>query len=227
MPYVYVNMVRGFVIITDDAEHVGRQMTRLRHYGVQGIEVAEETENQKERFLQVAKTLGLNDKLVVCSLHDVCHGIEELLEVLVQWTKRQFDLVSLDEPWVEEYRTLLFAQQGERLLSHIAAFTAIDANNSRHGRNKIKCPARNSVKGGRPKGSIKMNAEKLDMAVRMYCQGHFTVRDICDIVRCNERSMYRYLKLRGVAGLRRVTGTDLHNTEVKLSESEYCAAPEN
>lgn len=213
--------------MTDDAEQMGRQMARLRHYGVQGIEVAEETENHKERFLQVAKTLGVNDKLVVCSLHDVCRGVDELLEVLVCWAKQPFALVSLDEPWVEDSRHLLHDDQGERLLTHIAAFAPVDGAQRSAARNKNRQSNPTTLRGGRPKGSIKMNAEKLDMAVRMYCQGNFTVRDICDIVRCNERSMYRYLKLRGVAGMRRVAGADLQKDDVKHSESDYSAAPEN
>lgn len=75
-----------------------------------------------------------------------------------------------------------------------------------------------------------MSQEKLDLAVRMYCQGDFTVRDICDIVQCNERSMYRYLKLRGVAGLRKMSGGAAgnenrnNNTNGKSNQS---VAPEN
>lgn len=198
-------MVRGFVVNTGGASSA--EVMRLMNYGVDGLDVAEDAERAKARFLAVAELLGVGDKLVVCSLRDVCDGVEDLLEVLLMWARRRFVLVSLDEEWLEGCWETLCHDGGEALLAciHHQAVPMLGrertADEQQRGR---KTP----VRGGRPKGSIKMNEEKLDLAVRMYCQGDFTVRDICDIVRCNERSMYRYLKLRGVAGMRKINGTE-------------------
>lgn len=219
-------MVRGFAIATNESNRTGVGVARLRRYGVDVIEVAESWERAKERFLEVAELLREEDKLVVCSLGDICHGVEELLEVFLVWSRRRFVLVSLDEGWLEECRDALFHGGGELLLSHIHRF--VPMLSGRQGKKKLAAGEKGYVQGGRPKGSIKMNAEKLDLAVRMYCQGDFTVRDICDIVRCNERSMYRYLKLRGVAGMRKVPGSALVQDEgANNKEMNHSAAPEN
>lgn len=217
-------MTRGFAIITDDIDRAGAGVARLRSYGVDGIEMAEDRGRVKERFLEVMELLREEDKLVICSLGDICHGAEELLEIFLVWSRKRFMLVSLEENWLEECREALMGGESEVLLSHIHRFARLLA--VRHGKKKRPAGEKSYMQGGRPKGSIKMNSEKLDLAVRMYCQGDFTVRDICDIVRCNERSMYRYLKLRGVGGMRKVSGnavvSDDNNKEKNLS-----AAPEN
>ncbi|WP_298062914.1 hypothetical protein [uncultured Rikenella sp.] len=219
-------MIRGFAIATDNMDRTGTGIARLRRYGVDGIEVAESWERAKERFLEVAELLKEGDKLVVCSLGDVCRGVEELLEVFLTWSRKRFVLVSLDEGWLEECRDALLHGGGELLLSHIHRYAPVLAG--KQGAKRRETGGKRCVQGGRPKGSIKMNAEKLDLAVRMYCQGDFTVRDICDIVRCNERSMYRYLKLRGVAGMRKVSGTAAaSNEDVNHKETNHSAAPEN
>lgn len=180
---------------------------KLMNYGVDGLDVAEDAGRAKERFLEVAELLGAGDKLVVCSLRDVCGGVEELLEVLLMWARRRFVLVSLEEEWLEGCGETLCHDGGEALLAciHHQVVPMLGRGRAAEGQIRGRKPA---VRGGRPKGSIKMNEEKLDLAVRMYCQGDFTVKDICDIVRCNERSMYRYLKLRGVAGMRKINGAE-------------------
>lgn len=196
-------MTRGFAIITDDIDWAGAGVARLRSYGVDEIEMAEDRGRVKERFIEVMESLEEEDKLVVCSLEDICRGAEELLEVFLVWSRRRFVLVSLEENWLEECREALMGGGSKVLLSHILRFAGVLA--VKHGKGKRPAGEKSYMPGGRPKGSIKMNAEKLDLAVRMYCQGDFTVRDICDIVRCNERSMYRYLKLRGVGGMRKMS----------------------
>lgn len=218
-------MVRGFAIATNDTDRTG-VVARLRRYGVDGIDMAESWERAKERFLEVAELLKEEDKLVVCSLGDICHGVEELLEVFLAWSRKRFALVSLDEGWLEECRDALFHGGGELLLSHMHRFVPVLSG--KQGKKKRAAGEKGYVQGGRPKGSIKMNAEKLDLAVRMYCQGDFTVRDICDIVRCNERSMYRYLKLRGVAGMRKVpVNASVQDEGVNnKKEMNHSAAPE-
>lgn len=221
-----VGMVRGFAIATNDVDRTGVGVSRLRRYGVDGIDMAESWERAKERFLEVAELLKEGDKLVVCSLGDICRGVEELLEVFLVWSRRRFVLVSLDEGWLEECGEALFHGGGELLLSHIHRFVPVLSR--KQGKKKHAVGEKGYVQGGRPKGSIKMNAEKLDLAVRMYCQGDFTVRDICDIVRCNERSMYRYLKLRGVAGMRKVpVNAPVQDEGANNKETNHSAAPEN
>lgn len=212
--------------MTDDRDRTGAGVARLRRYGVDGIDLAESWERAKERFLEVAELLEEGDKLVVCSLGDICHGVEELLEVFLAWSRKRFVLVSLDEGWLEECRDALFHGGGELLLSHIHRYVPVLSGGQ--GKKRQVAGGKGYVQGGRPKGSIKMNAEKLDLAVRMYCQGDFTVRDICDIVRCNERSMYRYLKLRGVAGMRKVSGgVSAPDEGANHKETNHSAAPEN
>lgn len=202
-------------------------MVRLMEYGVEGLDVAEDAGRAKERFLEVAGLLGAGDRLVVCSLKDICRGVEELLEVLLVWSRRKFVLVSLDEDWLDECRDILCQGGVGVLLGHLHRFAPAlaEKRNAKRRPDGIKA----AVQGGRPKGSIKMNAEKLDLAVRMYCQGDFTVRDICDIVRCNERSMYRYLKLRGVAGMRKTAGHGETAGEegANMVKDDFSGAPEN
>lgn len=198
---------------------------RLREYGVEGLEMVDGTECVKGRFLEVAEGLGMGDRLVICSLKDICRGVEELLEVLLVWSRRKFMLVSLDEDWLGECRDVLCRGNVAVLLAHLHRFASA-LTEKRTG----KCLSRGTkagMQGGRPKGSIKMNAEKLDLAVRMYCQGDFTVRDICDIVRCNERSMYRYLKLRGVAGMRKMAGQGLGGGVGNIVKDDFSGMPEN
>lgn len=198
-------MTKGFAIMTESVGLNGSAgVDRLMEYGVEELDVAEDAGCAKERFLEVAGVLGVGDRLVVCSLKDICRGVEELLEVLLVWSRRGFAFVSLDEDWLEECQDVLCQGSVGVLLGHLHRFAPVLAEKRNPARRSGI--AKVAVQGGRPKGSIKMNAEKLDLAVRMYCQGDFTVRDICDIVRCNERSMYRYLKLRGVAGMRKMAG---------------------
>lgn len=212
-------MIRGFVINTGGAGST--EVVRLMNYGVDGLDVVDNAGDVKGRFLAVGGRLGAGDKLVVCSLKNVCGTVEGLFEVLLMWARRRFSLVSLEEEWLEGVGAILCHDGGEALLScihHQVLPMMGNMEGERRGgglerknvlteeREKQPAEQKTAIRGGRPKGSIKMTAEKLDLAVRMYCQGDFTVRDICDIVRCNERSMYRYLKLRGVAGMRKING---------------------
>lgn len=214
--------------MTDSAGPAGSAgMVRLMEYGVEGLDVAEDAGRAKERFMEVAGVLGAGDRLVVCSLKDICRGVEELLEVLLVWSRRKFMLVSLDEDWLDECRDVLCQGSVGVLLGHLHRFAPAlaETRNAKRRPGGVKA----GMQGGRPKGSIKMNAEKLDLAVRMYCQGDFTVRDICDIVRCNERSMYRYLKLRGVAGMRKTAGHGevAGEEEINMVKDDFSGTPEN
>lgn len=214
--------------MTDSAGPAGSAgMVRLMEYGVEGLDVAEDAGRAKERFMEVAGVLGAGDRLVVCSLKDICRGVEELLEVLLVWSRRKFMLVSLDEDWLDECRDVLCQGSVGVLLGHLHRFAPAlaETQNAKRRPGEVKA----GMQGGRPKGSIKMNAEKLDLAVRMYCQGDFTVRDICDIVRCNERSMYRYLKLRGVAGMRKTAGhgETVGEEGVNMVKDDFSGASEN
>lgn len=215
-------MTRGLVIITNEIGPDATMIARLRGYGVDRIDVMEGAGGRPtDRFAEVAELLGVGDKLVVCSLCDICRGVEELMEVFLILSRRKFVLVSLEEKWLEVCHDVLLHARSAELLTHICRFLpkvtlhrGDGMDKAARGRSKI------NVQGGRPKGSIKMNEEKLDMAVRMYCQGDFTVRDICDIVRCNERSMYRYLKLRGVAGMRKMSSGDFDGVPVRKGKGD-------
>lgn len=115
-------MTRGFAIITDDIDWAGAGVARLRSYGVDEIEMAEDRGRVKERFIEVMESLEEEDKLVVCSLEDICRGAEELLEVFLVWSRRRFVLVSLEENWLEECREALMGGGSKVLLSHILRF---------------------------------------------------------------------------------------------------------
>ncbi|MDE5944729.1 MAG: hypothetical protein K2G93_03995 [Rikenella sp.] len=208
----------------DEADRVKEKIARLKRYGVDEIDMVNGVATVREKFMDVARLLKEGDELVVCSLSDICTRVDGLLEILLICTRKRFLLRSLDERWLEDCLEVLRKKEVERFVSHLCRFAPLLVEQTTETTD-LK-PADETVQGGRPKGSIKMSSEKLDLAVRMYCQGDFTVRDICDIVRCNERSMYRYLKLRGVGGLRKMSGTagvDNRNN----AKSNHSVAPEN
>lgn len=214
--------------MTDESDRVKEKIARLKRYGVDEIDVVNGAATVKEKFLDVARLLKEGDELVVCSLSDICRRVEELLEILLICARKRFVLRSLDEKWLGDCREVLRRKEVERFMSHLCRFAPLLAEQTAGEVAAADVKQEEAVQGGRPKGSIKMSSEKLDLAVRMYCQGDFTVRDICDIVRCNERSMYRYLKLRGVGGLRKMAGTaGVENRNNTTTKSNHSVAPEN
>lgn len=211
--------------MVDSADRVREKIARLKRYGVDEIDIVNGRATVREKFMDVARLLKEGDELVVCSLSEICRRVEDLLEILLMCARKRFFLKSLDERWLGDSQNVLQMKEVERFMLHMCRFAPLLCGGPEE---EMPGDRDETVQGGRPKGSIKIDAEQLDLAVRMYCQGDFTVRDICDIVRCNERSMYRYLKLRGVGGLRKMSGAAaVGETRNNQTKNNHSVAQEN
>lgn len=207
-------MTRGVAVISSNALQDRTAVERLIKHGVDRIDVIDLSEiktvsDKKSRCKKIIRSMQTGDRLVFCTVFDFCDHLEELMELLSYSAENYLLIESLEEAWLAEccqrmqatphFELFKLMHTGIRAMVRHQEKTGAGIPQSKDR----KRPKNRYGSSGRPKGSIKINDEKLEMAVKMYCEGKYTVREICDILQCNERSMYRYFRLKGVNGKRK------------------------
>lgn len=146
----------------DDVSALYSSMQRLVGAGVSSDQI-----RLGGSLSDIIETLAPDDRLVVCTLHDLATGLPSLLRQLAIISSRGATLESLDEPWFDmRSMPVDWASFFDGLTrfgtSAVAARTRMALSDAAHAGRKL----------GRPVGSISaVHVEKYRRGVEMYRRG--------------------------------------------------------
>lgn len=157
-------------------------------------ETASGAKSERPVLKQVLSDLRPNDVLVVWKLDRLGRSLKHLVEIVNELIERNIGLKSLNDPidTTTSQGRLVF-----NIFSSLAEFER-DLIRERTNAGLNAARARGKV-GGRPKGLSKEAESTAYAAAALYKEGNLSVCQICEKLSISKRTLYAYLKLRGVS----------------------------
>ena len=177
----------GYARVSTVEQNLDRQLDMLRSYGVDKIYTEKMTGTKRDRpeLNQLLERMEAGDTVVIESLSRLGRSTKDLIELVELFEKRGVQLVSLKESIDTSTSTgkLLFT-----IMSALAQFERdVLADRTREG---LKAARARGHFGGRPR----TDARKVCQAVKLYCTGQHTAREIEELTGVKKATLYRALK---------------------------------
>lgn len=175
-----------------------RNVARLIQAGVSSGNIFFESDGTCE-FHRMLSLVRRRDSIVVLSIADACHSLDELFKLSEWLIKHGINLHSVSEPW---FRLSKEKPEGIDLYNLINRLYELhirlaDTNNKPTSHRPV----------GRPRGVRPEVRQKLDMALVMYQErSEMPVAEVCNLMGLNQRAFYRYLCQQDSSVVRRSRG---------------------
>ena len=185
-------MIIGYARVSKDDQNLGRQIDQLKNFGAEKIIKEKYTGTKRNRpgIEQLLQTIRKEDSVVVESISRLGRNTLDILNLIQELDQKQIQFVSLKENMNTSTPT------GKAMLQMMSVIAELERNllvdRVREG---IEVSKKRGVAIGRPK----IPQEKLDIAVRMYKSGDYSVKEIIETNQISTGTFYREinrLKLR-------------------------------
>lgn len=178
------NYIFGYARVSTEAQNLDRQLDALKRYGVDVIYNEKMTGTKKDRpeLTKLLERITQGDTVVIESLSRLGRSTKDLIELTELFKSKGVRLVLLKESIDTDSSTgkLLFT-----LMSAIAQFERDTiADRTREGLRSARARGRC---GGRPK----VNFDKIKKAVKLYCTGQYSIKEIEELTGVKRSTLYR------------------------------------
>ena len=181
-------MLIGYARVSTDDQNLDLQKDALTEAGCERIMEDHQSGVRSERVglktaLEYARA---GDTLVVWRLDRLGRSLKHLVEIITELDARDVGLRSLQE-------SLDTSSHSGKLLFHIFGALAEFERNLIRERTQagLQAARARGRKGGRPKA---LNAEKRALAVKLYDQEEYTVKQVCEMMGVSKPTLYKYIK---------------------------------
>lgn len=185
-------MIIGYTRVSKDDQSLNRQIDQLKNFGTEKIIQEKYTGTKRNRLgiEQLLQTIRKDDIVVVESISRLGRNTLNILNLIQELDQKQIQFVSLKENMNTSTPT------GKAMLQMMSVIAELERNLlADRVREGIEASKKRGVAIGRPK----VSQEKLDIAVRMYKSGDYSVKEIIETNQISTGTFYRKinrLKLR-------------------------------
>lgn len=185
-------MIIGYARVSKDDQNLGRQIDQLKNFGAEKIIQEKYTGTKRNRpgIEQLLQTIRKGDIVVVESISRLGRNTLDILNLIQELDQKQIQFVSLKENMNTSTPT------GKAMLQMMSVIAELERNLlADRVREGIEASKKRGVAIGRPK----VPQEKLDIAVRMYKSGDYSVKEIIETNQISTGTFYHEinrLKLR-------------------------------
>jgi DNA invertase Pin-like site-specific DNA recombinase len=177
-------MIIGYARVSKDDQNLDRQIDQLTDYGAEKIIQEKMTGTRKERpgITQLMQIIRPNDVVVVESISRLGRNTLDILNLIQSLHDKQIRFVSLKENMNTETPT------GRAMLQMMSVIAELERNLlADRIKEGITASQKRGVKMGRPR----VPQEKLDVAIRMYKSGDYSVKEILQASQVSVGTFYR------------------------------------
>lgn len=177
-------MIIGYARVSKDDQNLNRQIDQLMAYGAEKIiqEKFTRTRQRRPGITQLLQTIRAHDVVVVESISRLGHNTLDILNLIQLLHQKQIKFVSLEEQMDTETPT------GRAMLQMMSVIAELERNLlADRVKEGIAASRRRGVTVGRPR----IAQEKLDIAIRMYQSGDYSVKEILATNQISSGTFYR------------------------------------
>ncbi|KRN64018.1 Resolvase domain protein [Carnobacterium maltaromaticum DSM 20342] len=170
--------------MSKDEQHLDRQLDQLKKYGVEKIIKEKYTGTKKSRpgIEELLKIIRTNDTVVVESISRLGRNTLDILTLLQHLEKEKVEFISLKENMDTSTPT------GKAMLQMMSVIAELERNLlAERVKEGITASRRRGVNIGRPK----IPQEKLNLAMRMYDSGDYSIKEILESTTISQGTLYR------------------------------------
>ncbi|MBN6192924.1 recombinase family protein [Aneurinibacillus sp. BA2021] len=180
-------MIFGYARVSTEEQNLDMQIDALHQYGAEKIYQEKITGTKRDRLQldELLKVLRKGDKVVVYKLDRISRSTKHLIELSERFDEIGVDFVSIHDNIDTStamgkffFRTMASIAELERDIISERTKSGLKAARAR-GRN-----------GGRPS----KNADKVQMALKMYGSKEYSIKQIIEATGLGKTTLYRYLK---------------------------------
>lgn len=177
-------MIIGYARVSKDDQNLNRQIDQLMAYGAEKIiqEKFTGTRQRRPGITQLLQTIRAHDVVVVESISRLGRNTLDILNLIQLLHQKQIKFVSLKEQMDTETPT------GRAMLQMMSVIAELERNLlADRVKEGIAASRRRGVTVGRPR----IAQEKLDIAIRMYQSGDYSVKEILVTNQISSGTFYR------------------------------------
>ncbi|MEN2662928.1 recombinase family protein [Lacticaseibacillus paracasei] len=177
-------MIIGYARVSKDDQNLNRQIDQLMAYGAEKIiqEKFTGTRQRRPGITQLLQTIRAHDVVVVESISRLGRNTLDILNLIQLLHQKQIKFVSLKEQMDTETPT------GRAMLQMMSVIAELERNLlADRVKEGIAASRRRGVTVGRPR----IAQEKLDIAIRMYQSGDYSVKEILPTNQISSGTFYR------------------------------------
>lgn len=180
------NYIFGYARVSTEQQNLDRQLDALKKYGCDMIYNEKMTRTKRERpeLSKLLDRMTEGDTVLIESLSRLGRSTKDLIELTELFEEKGVHLVSLKESidTSTSTGTLLFT-----LMSAIAQFERdVIADRTREG---LKAARARGRLGGRPRA----DPDAVKKAVKLYCTGQYSIKEIENLTGVKKSTLYRNL----------------------------------
>lgn len=177
-------MIIGYARASKDDQNLDRQIDQLKKFGTEKIIQEKYTGTKRNRpgIEQLLQTIRKGDIVVVESISRLGRNTLDILNLIQELDHMQIQFVSLKENMNTSTPT------GKAMLQMMSVIAELERNLlADRVREGIEASKKRGVVIGRPK----VSQEKLDIAIRMYKSGDYSVKEIIETNQISTGTFYR------------------------------------
>ena len=188
-------MMIGYARVSKEEQNLNRQIDQLTAYGAEKIIQEKYTGTRRDRpgIDTLFNILRPGDSLVVESISRLGRNTLDILLLTQELTMKEVQFISLKENMNTATPT------GKAMLQMMSVISELERNLlADRVREGIAASQKRGVKMGRPK----ITQEKLDVAVRMYQSGDYSVKEIVETNHLSLGTLYKELNRRKLSRIK-------------------------
>ena len=188
-------MMIGYARVSKVEQNLNRQIDQLTAYGAEKIIQEKYTGTRRDRpgIDTLFNILRPGDSLVVESISRLGRNTLDILLLIQELTMKEVQFISLKENMNTATPT------GKAMLQMMSVISELERNLlADRVREGIAASQKRGVKMGRPK----ITQEKLDVAVRMYQSGDYSVKEIVETNQLSLGTLYKELNRRKLSRIK-------------------------
>lgn len=191
-------MIIGYARVSKAEQNLNRQIDQLKAYGAEKIIKEKYTGTRKDRpgINTLFELLRPGDSLVVESISRLGRNTLDILLLIQELTTKNVQFISLKENMNTATPT------GKAMLQMMSVIAELERNLlADRVKEGITASQKRGVKMGRPK----IPQEKLDMAIRMYQSGDYSVKEIVEANQLSLGTFYKEINRRKLSRIKNKT----------------------
>ncbi|EGO2605046.1 recombinase family protein [Enterococcus faecalis] len=188
-------MMIGYARVSKEEQNLHRQIDQLTAYGAEKIIQEKYTGTRRDRpgIDTLFEILRPGDSLVVESISRLGRNTLDILLLIQELTTKEVQFISLKENMNTATPT------GKAMLQMMSVISELERNLlADRVREGIAASQKRGVKMGRPK----VPQEKLDVAIRMYQSGEYSVKEIAETNQLSLGTLYKELNRRKLSRIK-------------------------
>lgn len=178
----------GYARVSTQDQNLDRQIDQLKAAGCDKIFKEKITGTKKDRpeLEKLLDQLRPGDTVIISELTRLSRSTKDLFELVEIMSGKGADIKSLKESWLDTT-----TPQGKLMFTIFAGISQFErdliSQRTKEGLESARARGRN---GGRPAKDNK----KIEMALKMYKEGKFTIPEITEATGVSRTTLYRYIK---------------------------------